>query len=68
MKTVSSIDDRKLTTRQAAEALGVKEQTLHLWRSNNQNDLPYYRVGRAVRYLASDVEAYIARQRVGGKE
>lgn len=68
MTTPTTIDERKLTTREAAAALGIKEQTLHLWRCTRRYDLPYVQLGRSVRYLASDIEQFIARQRVGGEQ
>jgi excisionase family DNA binding protein len=59
---------RLLTPTQAAEMLGVNEQTLAVWRSQGRYDLPYVRVGRCVRYKLSDVEQWIAMNTVGRDE
>ena len=56
-----------LTTAQAAQLLGVKRQTLDLWRHvGRQPQPPYVRVGgRLIRYRLRDVEHYLDRQTVG---
>jgi predicted DNA-binding transcriptional regulator AlpA len=48
-----------MTEREAAAALGVKPQTLNLWRTTKRYPLPYTKVGRAVRYRASDLLAFL---------
>ena len=45
-----------LTSEEAAEALGVAEQTLASWRRTGQHDLRYYKLGRLIRYDAADIE------------
>jgi len=61
--------DRKLDTKEAAQLLGIRPQTLQLWRSTNRHpDLPYIKVGTAVRYRLSDLEAWMASRTVGGGE
>jgi excisionase family DNA binding protein len=52
--------DTLLNTADAAEFLGVKPQTLNLWRSTGRVNLPYLKVGRNVRYRRSDLEAFLA--------
>lgn len=52
--------DKMLTDDQAAEMLGLRPQTLAVWRCTGRGGLPYVQLGRAIRYRASDVEAYIA--------
>lgn len=47
-----------LTTRQAAEYLGLAKSTLEIWRCRGENGLPYLKMGRAVRYRLSDLEAW----------
>jgi excisionase family DNA binding protein len=54
-----------LTRPQAAEFLGVKEQTLAVWKTNNRYGLPYIKVGRLVRYRLRDLEAFLERRRCG---
>ena len=49
-----------LTPDQAAAILGVKPLTLAVWRSTKRYALPYYKFGRCVRYLMSDLLAFAA--------
>jgi len=51
--------DRLLNPKQAAEFLGVKAQTLAVWRSVKRYDLPTVRVGRCVRYRPEALEAWL---------
>ena len=53
-----------LTPEQTAEMLGVAVQTLNVWRSTKRYPLPYVKVGRTVRYRASDVQEYLDRATV----
>jgi len=53
-------DKQMLTDKQAAEFLGIKKQTLAVWRSTARYELPFVKVGRAVRYRVSDLEKFIA--------
>ncbi len=50
---------RLLTRSEAAEFLGVKEQTLALWHSTGRYSIPVVKVGRSVRYRMSDLERWI---------
>ncbi len=55
-----------LDTPQAARTLKVAEATLRSARSRKSLDLPFIRVGGAIRYRLEDIEAFIARHREGG--
>ena len=55
--------ERLLTATEAADILGLKTQTLAVWRCEKRSTLPFIKVGRAVRYRAADIEAYIESQR-----
>ncbi len=48
-----------LTARQAAEFLGLKKNTLDIWRLKGKGP-NYTRLGKAVRYRMSDLEKFIA--------
>ncbi len=48
--------DKLLTRREAADMLALKPQTLSRWAMTGKH-LPVVRIGRTVRYRASDVEA-----------
>lgn len=52
-----------LSAEEVAEILGLKIQTLALWRCYKK-ELPFFHVGRLVRYKRQDVEAWLARRRV----
>ena len=53
-----------LTAAQAAMYLGVKIQTLAVWRCTGRHDLPFVRVGRCVKYRQSDLDAWLANRTV----
>jgi len=57
-----------LTTEQAAEALGVKPDTLVAWRHHGRYPLRYTRVGRSIRYSADAVAEFIERRSVSPAE
>ena len=50
-----SIDDL-LTPEEAAEQLDVSARTLSNWRSTGENELPYLKIGRNVRYRQEDID------------
>ncbi len=52
-----------LTPAQAAERLGVRVQTLAVWRTTGRYSLPYLRCGRLIRYKPEDVDAWLAGRR-----
>lgn len=57
---------RQLVDRQtAARYLGVRSGTLAVWASTKRYPLPYYRVGRSVRYDIADLDAFLDRRTVG---
>ncbi len=57
----------RLSTREAAEYLGVQPSTLEGWRFGRIDRQPnYFKVGRRVYYLRSDLDAFIEASRRGG--
>jgi len=52
---------RLVTTPQAAEILGVKPNTLEGWRIRGEGP-SFRKIGRLVKYVESDLIAYISRQ------
>lgn len=56
-----------LTERQAAEVLSVAPQTLAVWRCAHRHDLPYVKVGSAVRYRLADLEKWLEERTVCAK-
>lgn len=55
----AQIDDK-----QAADALGVKPNTLAVWRSTGRYNLPFLKVGRLVKYRISDLAEFLASRTV----
>ncbi len=55
-----------ITEDEAADLIGVRPQTLAVWRSTGRYDLPFIRVGRLVRYRVCDLETWIQDRRVSG--
>ena len=53
-----------LTTAELSKELGLKSVTLDAWRQRGEGP-PYVRLGRAVRYLRADVDAWVLARRVG---
>ena len=50
--------ERLLTSVEVAEILGITEGTLRNWRYQGDGP-PYVKLGSAVRYKATDLQAYI---------
>ena len=48
------------TPKEAAAYLGMKAQTLAVWRTTGRYCLPFVRVGRSIRYRVSDLDAWMA--------
>ena len=59
MSTAATQSTNLLTTRQAAEFLGLSPETLLTWRCTKQVEIPYIKLGKAVRYRREDLEAFI---------
>jgi excisionase family DNA binding protein len=55
--------EKLLTPQEVADVLGVKVQTLSVWRSHGRYDLPYIKSGSLVRYREADVLAFIENRR-----
>ena len=55
-----------LSTKDAAEILGISEASLIAWRCAGDYRLPIVRIGRQVKYKLSDVLSYIDSNRQTG--
>ena len=62
-----AMNHRLLNTKEAAERLGLAPHTLAVARCEKSLDLPYVKLGGAVRYRAEDIEALILRRLVTQK-
>lgn len=56
-----------LTRKEAADYLGVKEQTLACWACAGRYRLPFVRIGRLVKYRQQDLDAFILENRIGAE-
>jgi excisionase family DNA binding protein len=54
-----------LTRKEAAEFLGCKENTLAVWATNKRYNLPFYKVGRLVKYKLNDLENFVFNNQQG---
>ena len=54
-----------LTRKEAAEYLGLAEQTLAAWASARRYSLRYVKLGRSVRYRRTDLDRFIEARTVG---
>lgn len=55
----SPIFPDRVTQKEVAEALGVTEGTLAVWRCTGRYSLPWVKIGRNVFYKGEDVKAFI---------
>lgn len=54
--------ERLLDVTQTAEILGIKPVTLRLWISLKK--IPYYKVGKSIKFKPSEIEAWVDATRV----
>lgn len=59
-KNVREIMSRK----EAAKYLGIAESTLANWASTKKYHIPYFRVGRQVKYRRKDLDEFMENNRV----
>ncbi len=64
IKTTETFDPL-YDTAEAAEYIGVKENTLTVWRCVGRYDIEYIKVGRLVRYRKSALDAFLSRRTRG---
>lgn len=57
--TEIEVRSRMLTRIEAAEYLGLQPQTLAVWATSGRNALPYFKVGRSVKYRLEDLDAWL---------
>ncbi|QDF75936.1 MULTISPECIES: helix-turn-helix domain-containing protein [Shewanella] len=55
---ISFLNDR-LSNKEAANYLGVKPETMDVWRSTSRYSIPFCKIGRKVFYRKSDLDAFI---------
>jgi excisionase family DNA binding protein len=57
------VDQEYMTAAQVAKMTGLSAKTLERMRAQRRGP-PYYKIGRAVRYLRAEVRAWMEAQRV----
>jgi len=50
----------------AARLLHIPAATLIKWRSTGENNIPYVKIGRQVKYRTTDLKRYIEQHTIGG--
>lgn len=60
--------EKLVSEREACEILGCRPNTLAVWRTNKRYTLPFYKIGRLVKYKVSDLEKFIQENQKGGKD
>jgi len=58
-KPITLADDVLIDQVAAGALLGIPPKTLQKWRSTHETNLPYIRIGRAIRYRTTDLKAFI---------
>jgi hypothetical protein len=58
----ATIDRRLVDEAEAADFIGIKKQTLAVWRCTGRYDLPFVKVGRRVKYRISDLERWLSQR------
>ncbi len=62
--TIANDPNRMLSTEEAAAFMGLQPCTLAAWREDgSQPDLPFFKIGKAVRYRCADVLAFLEARR-----
>ena len=61
-----NVNEQLLSRKEASKFLGVQENTLAVWATNKRYKLPFYKVGRLVKYKISDLEKFIQENQKGG--
>lgn len=60
--------EKLVSEREACEILGCRPNTLAVWRTNKRYTLPFYKIGRLVKYKVSDLEKFIQENQKGGRD
>jgi len=60
---ISTGNDIYLTEKEVAQLIGLSLPTLRRWRVENSDKLTFIKLGRSVRYLASDVTEYATKHK-----
>ena len=64
--SISINDDLIITPSEAAKLLRTPEATLNKWRSTGENNIPYVKIGRNIRYRTTDLKKWVEAHVKGG--
>jgi len=56
---MQNLNDKLLTRKEAAQFLGIKENTLAIWHCSKRYNLPVIKVGRLCKYRSSDLLQFL---------
>jgi hypothetical protein len=63
---MTNIIQKLVSEKEACKILDCRPNTLAVWRTNKRYNLPFYKIGRLVKYKISDLEEFIQEGRKGG--
>lgn len=63
---LNNMNDKLLTPKEASTYLGVKENSLAVWRLTKRYNLQFIKIGRLVKYRKSDLDSWIESRTVKG--
>ena len=58
--------EKMLSRKEAAEFLGLRENTLAIWAIKKRYDLPMYKVGKNIKYKITDLQKFQEGQSIHG--
>jgi len=58
-KPATLSDDVLIDQIEAGKILGIPPATLQKWRSTGENNIPFIKIGRGVRYRTTDLKSWI---------
>lgn len=58
--------EKMLSRKEAAEFLGLRENTLAIWAIKKRYDLPMYKVGKNIKYKITDLQRFQEGQSIHG--
>ncbi len=65
---MTNVIQKLVSEKEACKILDCRPNTLAVWRTNKRYDLPFYKIGRLVKYKISDLEEFIQENRKGGSD
>jgi hypothetical protein len=65
MKINGNIFEDRLTPSETAAILGIKSETLSVWRCTRRYALPFVKIGKKVFYRGADIQKFIESRTIG---